>query len=202
MDKDKLTKERILDSARERMIRFGYRKVTMDEIAEDLAMSKNTIYKHFQSKVEIATELFRRLEKQINEELSSIEESNPDPLEVIAKDMFFIRQQLAPWFEHFLGDIQGEIPHLYAEFMEFRNEKIADLQKLLQKSIKMGKLRAIHPAVAVRMYLGAIDQILNPQFLQEEKLSFAEALDLIIDIWSHGILIREDLILENTRPTK
>jgi len=29
------------------MLKFGYRKVTMDEIAADLVMSKNTIYKAF-----------------------------------------------------------------------------------------------------------------------------------------------------------
>ena len=36
------------------MIKFGYRKVTMDEIAADLHISKNTIYKFFVGKEEIA----------------------------------------------------------------------------------------------------------------------------------------------------
>ncbi len=35
----------------------GYRAVTMDEIAQRRCMSKRTIYKHFQSKEEIAAEV-------------------------------------------------------------------------------------------------------------------------------------------------
>ncbi len=38
--------DKILMAAQARMIRFGYHKVTMDEIANDLRMSKNTIYVH------------------------------------------------------------------------------------------------------------------------------------------------------------
>jgi AcrR family transcriptional regulator len=45
-------KEKILDAAEARMIRFGYRKVTMDEIDPGLAVSKNTIYKVFIGKEE------------------------------------------------------------------------------------------------------------------------------------------------------
>jgi len=40
-------KEKILNAAEKRMVKFGYRKVTMDGIAQDLTMSKNTIYKFF-----------------------------------------------------------------------------------------------------------------------------------------------------------
>jgi len=35
--------EKILAAAEARMVRLGYHKVTMDEIAADLRMSKNTI---------------------------------------------------------------------------------------------------------------------------------------------------------------
>ena len=49
--------EKILDASENRMVKFGYRKVTMDEIAQDLAMSKNTIYLYFRSKVDIAKAL-------------------------------------------------------------------------------------------------------------------------------------------------
>ena len=58
--------QKVLDRAQARMIRFGYRKTSMDEIASDLKMSKNTIYKFFQSKAEIAQQLFMRLKENIN----------------------------------------------------------------------------------------------------------------------------------------
>ena len=181
-------KEKILDAAMNRMIKFGYRKVTMDEIAQDLVMSKNTIYKHFQSKEEISQSLFKRLQQKLNQELTLIEEAGSDPLDVISKSIFFIQKELGPWFEHFLGDVKTEIPGLYQEFINFRSEKILELRNLIQKGIKLGKVRKVNPSIAVGVYLGAIDQVLNPEFLQQEKISFPEAINAIMDIWSLGII--------------
>ncbi|MBP9855323.1 MAG: TetR/AcrR family transcriptional regulator [Candidatus Omnitrophica bacterium] len=182
------TRERILDTAMNRMLKYGYRKATMDEIAQDLVMSKNTIYKHFQSKIEIAEALFERLQKEINHELSLIEESHQDPVEIISKNIFFLQQRLTPWFEHFLGDIKSELPDLWARFINFRNEKILEIKNVVKNGIKKKKFRKIHSALAVRMYMGAIDHVLNPEFLEREKISFSDAIEGVLDIWSHGII--------------
>lgn len=194
MPKD-LTRERILDAAMARMLKFGYRKVTMDEIAQDLTMSKNTIYKHFQSKVEMAEALFGRLQQEINRELSLIEESHKDPVEIISKNIFFLQQRLGPWFEHFLGDIKTEVPDLWDRFLNFRNEKVSEIKGILEKGIKKGAFRKVDPALAVRMYLGAIDHVLNPDFLEKERISFSDALEGVLDIWSSGILKKTLMVL-------
>ncbi|MCR4338067.1 MAG: TetR/AcrR family transcriptional regulator [Candidatus Omnitrophica bacterium] len=181
-------KEQILDAAMKRMLKFGYRKVTMDEIAQDLVMSKNTIYKHFQSKVEIAQGLFGRLEKNINHELLLIEDAHKDSLEIISKSIFFLQQQLAPWFEYFFQDIRWELPDLWEQFIQFRNEKILNVKKLIEQGIKSGKFRKVHSALAVQIYLGAIDYVLRPEFLEHEKISFPEAIEGVLDVWSSGVL--------------
>ena len=192
MDKDAQVKEKILNIAEKRMIKFGYRKVTMDEIAQDLVMSKNTIYKHFTSKIELVEALFKRLEKEINQELSLIEESSKDPLEIISKSIFFIQHKLAPWFEHFLGDIKFELPDLWQQFVNFRNEKISEIKKLIEDGIKKGRFRKINAALALQVYMGGIDQVINPGFLEKEKISFADALEGVLDVWSSGVLKKRE----------
>jgi AcrR family transcriptional regulator len=161
--------------------------VAMNEIAQDLIMSKNTIYRHFQSKIEIADALFERLKREINHELSLIAESHKDPAEIISKNIFFLQQKLAPWFEYFLADIKSELPDLWARFIGFRNEKISEIKSLVEDGIKKGKFRKINPALAVRIYMGAIDHVLNPEFLEKERLSFSDALEGVLDIWSIGV---------------
>ena len=191
MDKDAQIKEKILNTAEKRMVKFGYRKVTMDEIAQDLVMSKNTIYKHFTSKIEMAEALFERLENEINHELALIEESHKDPVEIISKNIFFLQQRLTPWFEHFLGDIKTELPELWTRFLQFRNEKIFEIKTLVEDGVQKGKFRKIHSALAVRMYLGAIDHVLNPEFLEKERISFSDAIEGVLDVWSNGILFKK-----------
>jgi len=187
-----LTKERILDGAQARFFRFGYRKVTMDEIAGDLVMSKNTIYRHFAGKVDIARALLERLKQEIDAELTLIEESNKDPVEVITKSVFFIQQRFKPWFKYFLGDIKVELPGLWNAFIEFRRAKIAAIKDVIEEGMKKGKFRKVNAALAVRIYMGAIDYILNPEFLEREGIAFPDAIEGVLDIWMSGVLPNND----------
>ncbi|MEM5794755.1 MAG: TetR/AcrR family transcriptional regulator [Bacillota bacterium] len=53
-------KNLILDKAKERMERFGFKKTTMDEISADCRISKKTIYLHFRDKEDMFTCLIMR----------------------------------------------------------------------------------------------------------------------------------------------
>jgi len=191
VDSDTLVKEKILNAAEKRMVKFGYRKVTMDEIAQDLAMSKNTIYKYFQSKDEIAESLFLRFKQKINNQQAVIEKESKNPIDVISKNILFFQKELTPWFEHFLGDIKSELPAVWASFVNYRTEKIMDLKALVEKGIKKGVFRKVNASIAVRVYLGAIDSIINPEVLEQENISFHEAIKAILDLWSTGILLKK-----------
>jgi AcrR family transcriptional regulator len=182
--------EKILTAAQTRMVRFGYHKVTMDEIATDLKMSKNTIYLHFSSKIDIAKGLVTRIKGRINDYQLSVENKESDPLKIISLNILFLQQELAPWFEHFLKDIQIELPELWQEFVDFRAEKVMDLEKIVSAGIKKGNFRTVNPSLAVRAYLGAVNNIIDPETLQREGISFQQALETVMDIWSRGIVKR------------
>ncbi len=181
-------REKILDAAQARMIRFGYRKVAMDEIAQDLRVSKNTIYKIFVGKEEIAKGLVKRLQENINAGLDDLERREKDPLKVFSGSILLLRRTLGPWFEHFFKEIALELPDLWKEFLRYRNEKILEIRSLVEKGIKKGVLRKVPASVAVQAYLGSVKAIISPRFLEEERLSFDEALQVVLDIWAHGIL--------------
>lgn len=60
-EKEKL----ILESARRFFFRYGFKKTSMDEIAEDAGVGKGTLYNYFKNKVD----LFVRLAEQKREEM-------------------------------------------------------------------------------------------------------------------------------------
>ena len=182
------TRERILNSAEKRMIKFGFRKVTMDEIAQDLHMSKNTIYKIFVGKEEIAKALVKRIQQQLNADLDNIEKTQMEPLMVFSDSVLLLRKELGPWFEHFFREIPTELPSLWEEFVHFRNEKILSIRSLVEKGSRKGAFRRVNPSIATEAYLGAVKAITNPRFLEQESLTFEQALDSVLDLWSNGIL--------------
>jgi len=188
MGGDNMVKDKILNAAEIRMIKFGYRKVTMDEIAQDLHMSKNTIYKIFVGKEEIAKALVKRLQQQLNTGLNNIEKTESDPLRIFSDSVLLLRRHLGPWFEHFFKEISTELPGLWDEFLRFRNEKILDIRLLVEKGIKKGVFRFVKSSIATEAYLGAVKAITNPRFLEQENITFDQALDEILDIWSKGMI--------------
>ena len=191
MENSVFIKEKILNVAEQRMIKFGYRKVAMDEIAADLRMSKNTIYKYFQSKVEIAESLLNRLKSRINNYQVDIEKKYDDPLEILSRNTFYLQKELAPWFENFLKDIKFELPHLWEDFVTYRTEKILEIENLIKRGIKKKEFRNVNPTLAARAYLGAVNSIISPEILETEGVSFQVALKTVMDIWSKGILIQK-----------
>lgn len=184
-------RDKVLTAAKAKMLRFGYRKVTMDEIAADLRMSKNTIYLQFQSKVEIAQSLFDRLKKEINAHLDANAKAISDPLDLIHKNIYFLQKELSPWFEHFLTDIKQELPGLWKDFVDYRTEKILEIETLIKAGIRSGQFRKVNATIAAQAFLGAVDAIINPEFLQNESISFQQALDEVLDLWSEGMLPRK-----------
>ncbi len=181
-------RERILNAARERMIKFGFRKVTMDEIASDLKMSKNTIYKYFASKEKIASALFSLLKERIEGKQEEIKRRCNNPLEIISETVLFLKKDLSVWFSPFMSDIEVELPGLWKDFVGFRTKQILDLESLIKLAIKKGLFRPVNPAIAVRAYLGAIDNVIEPEVLEREGLSFSDAIEAVMDIWSKGVV--------------
>jgi AcrR family transcriptional regulator len=52
--------ERILDAAGELLLRYGYGRITMDDIARQAGTGKGTIYLHWMTKDELFAALLRR----------------------------------------------------------------------------------------------------------------------------------------------
>jgi AcrR family transcriptional regulator len=189
MNRNNPIREKILNAAEKRMVKFGYRKVTMDEIALDLHMSKNTIYKLFVGKEEIAKGLVKRLQHQLNTGLDHIEKTQKDPLRIFSDSVLLLRRLLGPWFEHFFREIPTELPNLWGEFLHYRNEKILGIQSLVEKGSRNGIFRRVNPSIATEAYLGAVKAVTNPRFLEQENLTFEQALDVVLDLWANGIWI-------------
>ncbi|MGR9092815.1 MAG: TetR/AcrR family transcriptional regulator [Gammaproteobacteria bacterium] len=55
-----LVREAILDAAQTRLLRFGYHKTTMSEIADDTGMSAANLYRYFKNKQDIVAECTAR----------------------------------------------------------------------------------------------------------------------------------------------
>lgn len=84
------TREMILDAADRLLARYGYRKMTIDDIAQEVGIGKGTIYLHFSSKEEVALSRIDRVIEQLKDRLRAAARAG-DPAPERLRRMLFER---------------------------------------------------------------------------------------------------------------
>ena len=74
-------KDAILDATDRLLARFGYRKMTVEDIATEAGIGKGTIYLHFSSKEELVLSHIDRIVERLQDRLKEIARSDADAAE-------------------------------------------------------------------------------------------------------------------------
>lgn len=70
----------ILDAVERLLIRYGYAKMTMDDLAQEVGVAKGTLYLHFPSKEEVVLSRVDRMVDRLVGELREIAASRREPV--------------------------------------------------------------------------------------------------------------------------
>ena len=131
------TEERILAQTLELFKMYGIRRVTMDQIATELAVSKRTIYELFHDRDELVRRTFIFAMNQERSDMNSIisQASNViEALYLIGKDGHQKRSRINPVF---FEDIRKYYRHLFDSNKENQKLNAADITiKLLKRGIE------------------------------------------------------------------
>src|SRR5467141_3426383 len=69
--------QRIVEAARAHFFSHGFRSVTMDDLAEELAISKKTLYAHFPSKIALLEAVLADKFASVEAKLNAITRAHP-----------------------------------------------------------------------------------------------------------------------------
>jgi AcrR family transcriptional regulator len=77
-DERKLREERLLDTATTLLVRWGYRKTTIDDVAREAGVGKGTIYLHWKDKNELFRAAIWREQQRFNEDIKRRIAADPE----------------------------------------------------------------------------------------------------------------------------
>jgi hypothetical protein len=135
-------KENILKKAGEIFLRLGFKSVTMDDIAKELAISKKTIYKYFTNKEELVDESLTYLHEIIHHTVSCICDKEFNAIQ----ENFEIKKTFKNLFRN-TGDspmyqLQKYYPKTYNKLMTNEFSMFKDcISKNIEKGIREGLYR-------------------------------------------------------------
>lgn len=181
--------DKILKTSLELFYKFGIKRVTMDDIAKELGMSKKTIYHHFKEKDDLVntlcdTEMIKH--EQIFDELFN-ESKNPiHEMMLISANMRKMMQHINPIF--FL-DLQKFHPQALNRFQEFKqNCAFKHIERNINKGIEAGFYRNdIDVEFTAKYRLSQLDMLLFGNYYSFEKISFTKSHELLLDMFVYGI---------------
>ena len=194
MDNDLEIRERILTAARDEFFKFGFSKVTIDEIASKTGMSKKTIYKHFESKDEIVHAVTK---SSMNDMKACCEEitrnDKVDFVDKLRQMMTLVAVQYSKLGRSLIEDLQKNAPHIWKQINEFRQERInKDFGDLLKEGMQKGTFRNdIDEQLILLIYSNAVQTIINPETLMNLPFTASQVFEAIVKVIYEGILTDE-----------
>ena len=191
---DSTARQRIIGAAREHFLLHGFHNVTMDDLAEELGMSKKTVYAHFPSKVALVQAMLLDKSNCIEEELRAITlECSADFPTGLHRLLACVQQHTDEIRPPFVRDIQREAPGLF-KVVQARRREVIQLcfSKLLREGRREGLIRKDIPVhLIIEILLGAVEAIVNPPRLAELELSVKSGITTIISVILEGALTSE-----------
>jgi AcrR family transcriptional regulator len=128
-------KDKILHKAADLFLSFGFKSITMDDIAADLGMSKKTIYSHFSTKKKLVEASTFYILERVNETICSILDANYDPIEETFTIKSMINNLLKNEKSSPSYQLQKYYPKIYKQVHEKQFEAV---QSCIVENLKRG----------------------------------------------------------------
>lgn len=163
----------------------------MDDLASELAMSKKTFYAHFDSKVALVEAVLQAKLNSVESDLERITQDSTRPFPQALQELLACLQghtgEIQPVF---FRDIRRQTPEVFAG-VEKRRAAIIDnhFSKLLLAGQKAGMIRKDIPLrLIIEILLAVTQAIMNPQKIEQLKMTPKAGYSAILDILLTGVL--------------
>ena len=87
-----MKKEQIIEAARKLFYQFGFKKVSMDEIAREAGVTKKTIYMYFNSKEELLKYFIEEEIEEMRQIVEEVESMNLDFFDTVNTAIYRLLQ--------------------------------------------------------------------------------------------------------------
>jgi AcrR family transcriptional regulator len=184
-------RQRIVEAARAHFFSHGFRSVTMDDLAEELGVSKKTLYAHFPSKIAVLEAVLADKFAGVEAKLTEISRAYPHDFPTALHELLAsMQRELDEIKPPFVRDMRQKAPHVFKTVERRRAALIERLfGKLFIEGQRTGMVRKDVPAkLMIEILLAMVQTILNPPKMEELGMMPKEGFSGIVKIVLEGAL--------------
>jgi AcrR family transcriptional regulator len=183
--------QRIIEAARAHFFNHGFRSVTMDDLAEELGISKKTLYAHFPGKMQLLEEVLADKFAGVEAKLTEITRAHPHNFSAALRELLTTTQrELDEIKPPFVRDMRQKAPHVF-KLVERRRAALIErfFGKLFIEGQRTGMVRKDVPAkFMIEILLAMVQGIMNPPKMEELGMTPKEGFAGILKIVLEGAL--------------
>ncbi len=180
----------VLEHAARMFLRNGIRVITMDDIANELGISKRTLYDIFESKELIISQI---VDTHIENENSAFDkilkksENSIDMMLKLSKFIFVMYNKLHP---SVLSDLKKYYSVIWHRIEKFHNDSIRQIIEVnLKKGIEEQLYRSnIDPVIISMFYVKQLQLFSDEENIHFEKKSKTEVIEQFVDHNMYGLM--------------
>lgn len=183
------TKVRIREKAKELFLRYGIRSVSMDDIANQLGMSKKTIYQYYTDKNELVDAVVEDEVLDMQNDCMKCGENAKDAIEEIFLTVDQLMEQLSSMNPMVLYDMEKFHIRAFQRFMEHKNKFLLQvIRKNLEWGIKDGLYRPdVDVDVLSKFRLESMMIPFNIDLFPPSRYKLSEVTKAIIEHYVFGV---------------
>ncbi len=193
-DKQENIKDHIITIATRIFSKFGFRKTTINDIAEEMGKGKSSIYYYFKSKEEIYKEVIQReaelFKKEVYDNVINTSQNPKDKLRnYVLKRMKFLKE-LVNFNEALRNDYLKSLPFIEKLREKYDYEEFEAIKGILDEGIKKGIFNVTETEFAATAFVTAMKGLEVPLFIKNDyTLSDLEIrLDEMLHILFYGLV--------------
>jgi len=188
-------KEKILHKAGELFLTYGFKSVTMDDIANEMAISKKTIYQHFSNKTKLVESVTLNLFAKISEEIDCLCTLKRNPIEEVYEIKKLIMEHLKGEKSSPQYQLQKYYPKIFNTLKTKQFEIMSDcVVENIERGIEQGLYRkSLDIEFVVRIYFSGVLSVKDKDLFPKEMFSTEELLENYLEYHLRGIVTENGL---------
>jgi AcrR family transcriptional regulator len=189
--KNDANRQRIVAAARAHFLSHGFRTVTMDDLAEELGISKKTLYAHFPGKIDMLEAVLADKFACVEATLEKVMRARPhDFVATLHELLASTQRELDEIKPPFVRDMRQKAPQVFKVIERRRATLIGrHFGKLFVDGQRAGMVRKDVPAeLIIEILLAMVQSIMNPPKMEELGLMPKEGFAGILKIVLEGAL--------------
>ena len=184
-------RQRIVDAARVHFFSHGFRSVTMDDLAEELGISKKTLYAHFPGKIDLLEAVLADKFAGVEATLKEVTRAHPDDFPATLRELLAgTQRELDEIKPPFVRDMRQKAPDVF-KLVERRRAALIQryMGKFFVDGQRLGMVRKDVPAkLIIEILLAMVQSIMNPPKMEELGMMPKEGYTGILKIVLEGAL--------------